>query len=166
MEDMFRDSTRKSKKRKKKTKATLSFALDDEEVDVDELSREESFKERDENEDTPLTKRSRSHKNPDVDTSFLPDREREEAERRERERLRLEWLARQDTMKKEDIEITYSYWDGSGHRKSVMVSHLYSPTLPIATALLSSARKGTRLQISLKNVANSFQNCEASVSIT
>ncbi|KAL9715298.1 hypothetical protein Ac2012v2_001961 [Leucoagaricus gongylophorus] len=116
----LKDSTRKSKKRKKKTKATLSFALDDEEVDVDELSREESFKERDENEDTPLTKRSRSHKNPDVDTSFLPDREREEAERRERERLRLEWLARQDTMKKEDIEITYSYWDGSGHRKSVM----------------------------------------------
>ena len=29
---------------------------------------------------------------------------------------------KQEEMKKEDIEITYSYWDGSGHRKSVMVS--------------------------------------------
>jgi len=140
MEDMFRDSTRKNKKRKKKTKATLSFALDDDEdVDVDEHSREESSKERD---DTPPTKRSRSHKNPDVDTSFLPDREREEAERRERERLRLEWLTRQDTMKKEDIEITYSYWDGSGHRKSVIVSYLYLLALPDTMTVLSVQERG------------------------
>ena len=58
----------------------------------------------------------------EVDTSFLPDREREEQERREREQLRQEWLRRQEELKNEDIEITYSYWDGSGHRKSVMVS--------------------------------------------
>ncbi|KAF8892469.1 XAP5-domain-containing protein [Infundibulicybe gibba] len=59
-------------------------------------------------------------KNPNVDTSFLPDREREEAERRERERLRQEWLKKQEDMKKEEIEVVYSFWDGSGHRKSVM----------------------------------------------
>ncbi|KAJ3560745.1 hypothetical protein NP233_g10637 [Leucocoprinus birnbaumii] len=114
----LKDETRKTKKRKKVAKATLSFALDDEETE--EGSREGSSKERDEDDSTPPTKRSRSHKNPDVDTSFLPDRDREEAERRERERLRVEWLARQESMKKEDIEITYSYWDGSGHRKSVI----------------------------------------------
>ena len=67
-------------------------------------------------------KKKKLSKNPNVDTSFLPDREREEAERRERERLRVEWLAKQEEMKAEDIEITYSYWDGSGHRKSVTVS--------------------------------------------
>jgi protein FAM50 len=61
-------------------------------------------------------------KNPAVDTSFLPDRDREERERIEREELRKEWLARQDKMKNETIEVTYSYWDGSGHRKSVEVS--------------------------------------------
>ena len=60
-------------------------------------------------------------KNPNVDTSFLPDRDREEAERREREELRKEWLRKQEELKKEEIEITYSYWDGSGHRKSVTV---------------------------------------------
>ena len=60
-----------------------------------------------------------SFKNPGVDTSFLPDRNREEEERKIREELRKEWLRKQEEMKAEEIEITYSYWDGSGHRKSV-----------------------------------------------
>ena len=45
-------------------------------------------------------------KNPNVDTSFLPDRDREETERKERERLRVEWLERQEELKKEEIETT------------------------------------------------------------
>lgn len=112
------------KKRKKVAKATLSFALDDEGDDVGSSKPDDedrSSKENDEGpEDGPPTKRSKFRKNPNVDTSFLPDREREEAERKERERLRLEWLEKQEMMKKEDIEVVYSYWDGSGHRKSVM----------------------------------------------
>ena len=63
-------------------------------------------------------------KNPNVDTSFLPDRQREEHERIEREELRKEWLAQQERTKLEDVEITYSFWDGSGHRKTVEVSSL------------------------------------------
>jgi protein FAM50 len=54
----------------------------------------------------------------------LPDRKREEQERIERETLRKEWLAEQERIKAETIEITYSFWDGSGHRKSVEVSDL------------------------------------------
>lgn len=38
-------------------------------------------------------------KNPEVDTSFLPDREREERERQEREALRQEWVAQQEKIK-------------------------------------------------------------------
>lgn len=30
-----------------------------------------------------------------------------------------EWVAKQEAMKNEEIEITFSYWDGSGHRRSV-----------------------------------------------
>jgi protein FAM50 len=60
-------------------------------------------------------------KNPNVDTSFLPDREREEEERTERELLRKQWLQEQERIKNETIEITYSFWDGSGHRKVVEV---------------------------------------------
>lgn len=60
-----------------------------------------------------------SLKDLDVDTSFLPDREREEEERRLREKLAAEWRDRQQKLKEEEIEITFSYWDGSGHRRMV-----------------------------------------------
>jgi protein FAM50 len=118
VENLFRDEQKKVKKRKKVTKSTLSFAMDDAEGD----NGEEQTGVDDESDGRPV-KKSKSRKNPNVDTSFLPDREREEQERREREQLRQEWLRKQEDMKKEEIEITYSYWDGSGHRKSVMVSY-------------------------------------------
>lgn len=63
--------------------------------------------------------RKKVRKNPDVDTSFLPDREREESENRLREELRQEWVGQQATLKDQEITITFSYWDGSGHRRSV-----------------------------------------------
>lgn len=107
---------RKQKKSKKTAKATLSFAMDDEE----------------EGDDAPVAKRAKKSageagartnlKNPNVDTSFLPDRAREEREAAEREALRREWLEKQDALKKEEVEITYSYWDGTGHRRTVQVS--------------------------------------------
>lgn len=70
----------------------------------------------DEESDEP---KKRLSKNPNVDTSFLPDRSREEEDRQQREALRKEWLAEQERIKDEVIEITYSFWDGSGHRKAV-----------------------------------------------
>lgn len=60
-------------------------------------------------------------KNPDVDTSFLPDRNREIEENQLRERLRQEWVAKQEQLKNEEVEITFSYWDGSGHKRMVMM---------------------------------------------
>jgi protein FAM50 len=30
-----------------------------------------------------------------------------------------EWLAQQEAVKNEPLEIVYSYWDGSGHRRKV-----------------------------------------------
>lgn len=111
----LKEETKKVKKRKK-TKSTLSFAIDDVEGDGETSSRQTPDTENGES----APKRTKFRKNPDVDTSFLPDREREEAERKERERLRQEWLQKQEELKMEDIEITYSYWDGSGHRKSVV----------------------------------------------
>jgi protein FAM50 len=131
VENLFRDETRRVKKRKKAAKATLSFAMDDEEDGGDgegkstptvanSVSPSPGFKDADDNSEQSA-KRAKFRKNPNVDTSFLPDRDREEAERKERERLRQEWLKKQEELKQEDIEVTYSFWDGSGHRKSVMV---------------------------------------------
>ncbi|XP_053537433.1 protein FAM50A-like [Ictalurus punctatus] len=67
---------------------------------------------------TPV-KKKRLGKNPNVDTSFLPDWEREVKENRLREELRQEWERKQEKIKSEEIEITFSYWDGAGHRKTV-----------------------------------------------
>ncbi|KAJ3989471.1 XAP5, circadian clock regulator-domain-containing protein [Lentinula detonsa] len=123
----LKDDMKKVKKRKKAAKATLSFAMDDEgegdestSKDSSEQRRSASKDEEDVDGEERVKKRGKFRKNPNVDTSFLPDREREEAERKERERLRQEFLRRQEELKKEDIEITYSFWDGSGHRKSVV----------------------------------------------
>ncbi|KAJ2111093.1 hypothetical protein IW146_005620 [Coemansia sp. RSA 922] len=73
----------------------------------------------DEDEDEDIVEGRRARKNPTVDTSFLPDKEREEEDARKREELRQTWLQDQENIKQELITITYSYWDGSGHRKQV-----------------------------------------------
>ncbi|CAB0014419.1 unnamed protein product [Nesidiocoris tenuis] len=87
----------------------LSFSLGgDEDEEANEKAEEEV-----------VIKKKKIKKNPEVDTSFLPDREREEQEERLREELRQEWAARQSSLKEEDIDITFSYWDGSGHRRTV-----------------------------------------------
>lgn len=62
--------------------AILSFD-EDEEVDIPESS---------------APKKIKAAKNPDVDTSFLPDRERDRRERMEREKLMREWTEAQNKL--------------------------------------------------------------------
>lgn len=100
----------------------LSFNADDDD-DEDEAKSDDDKKDvrprkwMDEDFSEPTKKKIK--KNPNVDTSFLPDREREEAENRLREELRQEWVQKQATLKDEELKISYSYWDGSGHRFSI-----------------------------------------------
>lgn len=124
----------KKNKKVKKERSKLSFAMDDEEEESiagpstiraapngkRKRNAEDKAANGDALDDSPPIVKKTSLKNPNVDTSFLPDRDREEAERRMREELRQEWLRKQEEMKKEDVEITYSYWDGTGHRKTVL----------------------------------------------
>ena len=79
MENLFRDEQKKVKKRKKVAKSTLSFAVDDDEGDGADTPS--SRGEDGDGDDEKPAKRPKSRKNPNVDTSFLPDREREEEER-------------------------------------------------------------------------------------
>lgn len=95
----------------------LSFNMDEDE-EPEEKPPERSWK-RESDEGTKSLKRVK--KDPNVDTSFLPDREREEEEKRLREELRQEWAEKQQKLKEEEIDITFSYWDGSGHRRTVRV---------------------------------------------
>lgn len=87
----------------------------EDEVEEDE---EKSWKHKTED-DLELKLAKKIRKDPTVDTSFLPDREREEEDNRLREELRQEWSEQQKKLKEEEIEITFSYWDGSGHRRTV-----------------------------------------------
>ncbi|CAB3374989.1 Hypothetical predicted protein [Cloeon dipterum] len=129
-----RKAKREEKRRQKQQIQTLSFNLEEdgeeeeveraEEVEEAHVEKTSIKREADSNEDSmeadpALTVKKKMKKNPDVDTSFLPDREREEEENKVREQLRQEWVAKQQTLKEEEIEITFSYWDGSGHRRSV-----------------------------------------------
>ncbi|KAI8924896.1 XAP5, circadian clock regulator-domain-containing protein [Entophlyctis helioformis] len=95
---------------KRKDKAVLSFDMDPDEDESGNGASEWA-------DAAPLVKKVK--KNPNVDTSFLPDKEREELERQERAKLEREWIERQEVIKRDKISITYSFWDGSGHRKQV-----------------------------------------------
>jgi len=123
----------KKAKEKKKLK-TLSFNPDeDEEEEEEETDEKDSGKKelkevikdmkakrKSDDATSPFeVKKKRFGMNPDVETKFLPDRDRDEEENFLREKLRLEWERRQKEIKEEDVEIIYSYWDGSGHKKSI-----------------------------------------------
>jgi len=60
-------------------------------------------------------------KDPIVDTSFLYDAEREENLLRKKQALIDEYKREQEARRHEKLEVTYSYWDGSGHRRSTVV---------------------------------------------
>lgn len=96
------------KKSKKSKRVCLSFAMDDDE---------------EEEEDNAGWKAALATfgKDPSIATDFLPDKDRELEEERIRKELKSEWIQRQAEIKKEPLEITYSYYNGSGHRKSVTV---------------------------------------------
>lgn len=117
------ENLEKEKAQQKRQIQTLSFSFD-EDADEDEeeslpVQKQEQPQLLDSDSNDAPSKKLKIKKNPDVDTSFLPDRKREEEERELREQLRQEWEERQQKLKNEEIEITFSYWDGSGHRKEV-----------------------------------------------
>lgn len=107
------------KNKQKRQIQSLSFNLLDEDESEDNEPEEEIEEKKSWRTEIEEPEKKKLRKNPDVDTSFLPDREREERENRMREELRQEWVAQQAALKDQEITITFSYWDGSGHRRSV-----------------------------------------------
>ncbi|KAJ6240148.1 xap-5 protein-related [Anaeramoeba flamelloides] len=99
---------KKKKKKNKKKKNNKKKKLNSQTVDQGNDETEEFIK-------------KRSKKNPTVDTSFLPDKERDLQEKKERLALKKKWNEEQEKIKNEKIEVTYSYWDGTGHRRTMIV---------------------------------------------
>ncbi|KJP85687.1 hypothetical protein AK88_04664 [Plasmodium fragile] len=60
-------------------------------------------------------------KDPTVDTSFLKDKERDEQIELRKKELRELYFKLENEQKEKTIEITYSYYDGSGHRRKISV---------------------------------------------
>lgn len=100
----------KKDEKRKKILSNLSFGMDDVEADGGE-----------EEEDTFIMKKKKICKDPSIDTSFLPDMDRDRELQEKKSQIQSEWLEEQERMKKERLEITYSYWDGSGHRKVIEI---------------------------------------------
>lgn len=98
------------KVKKKSKRACLSFTMDEEE-------EEDNV----EGADGKMTLATFGKDPKARGTDFLPDKDRELEEERIRKELKNEWIQRQAEIKKEPLEITYSYYNGSGHRKSVTV---------------------------------------------
>ncbi|CAG7866642.1 unnamed protein product [Brassica rapa] len=100
---------KRSKKRKLKGSSRLSFAEDLEDGSDDDDDGE--------NKSSGNLRYGKLGKDPSVETNFLPDSEREAEEQAERERLKKQWTREQEQIKNEPLQITYSYWDGTGHRR-------------------------------------------------
>ena len=79
----------------------------------------------------------------DVDTSFLPDKDREEEERLLREKLRQEWVEKQQKLKNEEVDLVFSYWDGSGHRRSLRIKKRMTIQMFLTKALEVLRRENT-----------------------
>ncbi|GBG31413.1 Protein FAM50-like [Hondaea fermentalgiana] len=109
-------ASKKPKKRKKDKKGKKSKK---------EKKRKRSGDEndgRDGSDDGEQEKELRVIKNPDVETSFLPDRERDEKLRKEEERKHAIKEAEKAKIKAEPLTITYSYWTGEGNRDRIVVT--------------------------------------------
>ncbi|KAL7539258.1 hypothetical protein ACHAXR_010752 [Thalassiosira sp. AJA248-18] len=120
LEKERKKARKKAMREKKKRMAALSFAgEEDEEIGNDNDAKAGAKSSPSSSSQENGSNKQSIMKNPEVDTSFLPDQEREQRSQSERERLRKEWLDRQKAIKEEILEITYSYWDGTGHRRTV-----------------------------------------------
>lgn len=111
--DAMKEKERKQKKFKQKQQIKgLSFCIEDENEDDSSSDTKNDLM-------TLNEPKKRLGKDPAVNTNFLPDIDREKAENELRESLVNEWHNKQMQIRNEPIQITYSYWDGSGHRRSI-----------------------------------------------
>eukprot|EP01066_Platyproteum_vivax_P006636 Platyproteum_vivax@DN2388_c0_g1_i1.p1 len=60
-------------------------------------------------------------KDPTIDTEFLRDPEREAEVARQRQELINKYALEEERSKDQLLEVVYSYWDGSGHRRSMQI---------------------------------------------
>jgi protein FAM50 len=139
-------SAKKKRKQQQKMLSTLSFGGEveilDDDCDINNNNTAASSSAR-----TTTSALISKKKDPSIDTSFLPDQHRDSQLAAERERLLVEWKIQQQAAKQQQLLITYSYWDGSGHRRDICVRQGDSI--------------GTFLAAVLRDLAKDFRECAA-----
>lgn len=104
--------------RAKRTVKTTTLSFQDD-PDADELASSDDSG--DEEEKQPFKIKKSFGKDPTIDTSFLYDGDREFNMQRKKQELIKEYNDQQELLKNQKLEVTYSYWDGSGHRRTCTV---------------------------------------------
>ena len=102
------EEKKKAEREKKRKMMTASLSFADDEANCEE-------------EDLILPIKKKIGKDKTVDTSFLPDKERDRRLQEEQMKQEAEWMEKQEKIKREKLEVTYSYWDGSGHRRTIII---------------------------------------------
>jgi len=102
-----RKAAKKKKRKRGSKKGLLSF-----QEDLD--GEEDVFR--------PKKKRKKINKNRTVDTSFLPDRERDRQDAELKIKLRKEYVEKMKELEKMHLELTFAYWDGSHHRRTIQMT--------------------------------------------
>jgi len=120
IENAGKNKDRKIRAKRTVKTSTLSFQDDS---DADELAESSSD---DEESSKPVKFKKTFGKDPSIDTSFLYDADRELSLKRKKQELIEEYNSQQSVMKNEKLDVTYSYWDGSGHRRSATVEKGWS----------------------------------------
>merc|ERR1719181_2005669 len=106
---------RERKKRYFSELSKLSFLADeDDENDNDKLDLLYETKEK-------TLKTHKDLKNPEVDTSFLPDKNKDIEEEKERKESELRSRLFQEKLENEPYDVIYSYWNGTGHQKKISI---------------------------------------------
>jgi len=114
-----KDKSKGFKKKKAVNAKKLSFEASDD-GDSDDDDNENDAKS--DSEDEKIVKRKKTFgKNPNADTSFLFDSNREADIIRRKQELIDEYNRMEEKAKAEKLEVIFSYWDGTGHRRQTTV---------------------------------------------
>ena len=112
------EQRKRLKEERVKSRAKLSFAGGDDD-DEDDDEEDNKDKDTDESAKEPVLDRRRVVKDPNAETSFLPDSERDAKMREEARRLRREWEAEQAAQREMPMTVVFSYWNGAGTRRAL-----------------------------------------------
>lgn len=118
IEEQKKGGKAKVKQKTKVNTKKLSF----EDQDMEAMDSDGSKDSDEEAEEKVVVRKKSFGKDPTVNTAFLYDIDREADLMSKKKALTDEYHANEKEAKGEKLEVTYSYWDGTGHRRTCVVT--------------------------------------------